>query len=194
MAGCVWLIRHGKTEWNKTGQYQGQTDIPLSAEGAAELVPADFAPERVYVTPLCRTQETAKILFPTAEQIVVHDLREMDFGAFEGRTYKDMENDADYRAWVDGSCRGSCPGGEDLPEFSGRVCAAFETLMSERGESDIVIVAHGGTQMAIMERYALPKLDYFAGSTKNGEGFLLDCSAWEKNKTLSLIQRLGFTR
>lgn len=194
MAGRVWLIRHGKTEWNKTGQYQGQTDSPLSAEGIAELVSANLCPAQVYVTPLCRTQETAAILFPNAKQIIVQDLQEMDFGVFEGRTYKDMENDADYRAWVDGGCQGRCPGGEDLPEFSARVCAAFEMLMAECGESDLVIVAHGGTQMAIMSRYTRPELSYFDGSTKNGGGFLLNAADWEKNKTLSIIERLNFTR
>ena len=152
----VWLIRHGRTAWNDTGRYQGQTDLPLSNEGTAELVRADFSPKTVYVTPLRRTQETAKILFPDARQVVLDDLREMDFGAFEGRTYIEMENDADYRAWVEGKCRGRCPGGESRDEFAARVCAAFEELMDE-SEDDVVIVAHGGTQMSVMERFAVPR-------------------------------------
>ena len=189
----VWLIRHGRTEWNDTGRYQGQTDLPLSNEGVAELARADFSPQTVYVTPLKRTQETAKILFPDARQIVIDDLREMDFGAFEGRTYIEMENDAQYRAWVEDKCRGRCPGGESREEFAARVCAAFEKLMDESGD-DVVIVAHGGTQMSVMERFAVPHEPYFSRNAKNGTGYELDASNWRSDRTLELLRRVSFLR
>lgn len=189
----VWLIRHGRTEWNKTGQYQGRTDLSLSPEGAAELIPAGFEAERVYVTPLIRTQETAHILFPNAEQIVIDDLQEMDFGAFEGRSHVDMEHDADYRAWVDGWCRGRCPGGESRDEFSDRVCRAFETLM-DSAEGDVVIIAHGGTQMSVMERFADPYEPYFSRNAKNGTGFRLDASRWQSERRLDLIEKVSFLK
>ena len=189
----VWLIRHGRTEWNDTGRYQGQTDLPLSNEGAAELARAPFSPKTVYVTPLKRTQETAKILFPDARQIVVDDLREMDFGAFEGRTYIEMENDADYRAWVEDNCRGRCPGGESRDEFAARICAAFEKLMDE-SEGDVVIVAHGGTQMSVMERFAVPHEPYFSRNAKNGTGYELDASNWRSDRTLKLVQCVSFLK
>lgn len=189
----VWLIRHGRTEWNDTGRYQGQTDLPLSNEGAAELACAPFSPETVYVTPLKRTQETAKILFPDARQIVVDDLREMDFGAFEGRTYIEMENDADYREWVEDNCRGRCPGGESRDEFAARICAAFEKLMDE-SEGDVVIVAHGGTQMSVMERFAVPHEPYFSRNAKNGTGYELDASNWRSDRTLELTRCVSFLK
>ena len=189
----VWLIRHGRTEWNDTGRYQGQTDLPLSNEGAAELARAPFSPKTVYVTPLKRTQETAKILFPDARQIVIDDLREMDFGAFEGRTYIEMENDADYRSWVEDNCRGRCPGGESRDEFAARVCAAFKKLMDE-SEDDVVIVAHGGTQMSVMERFAVPHEPYFSRNAKNGTGYELDASNWQSDRTLKLLRRVSFLK
>lgn len=189
----VWLIRHGRTEWNDTGRYQGQTDLPLSNEGAAELVRADFSPKTVYVTPLKRTQETARILFPDARQIVIDDLREMDFGVFEGRTYIEMENDDDYRAWVEDNCRGRCPGGESREEFAARVCAAFKKLMDE-SEDDVVIVAHGGTQMSVMERFAVPHEPYFSRNAKNGTGYELDASNWRSDRTLELMRRVSFLK
>ena len=187
----VWLIRHGRTEWNDTGRYQGQTDLPLSNEGAAELARAPFSPKTVYVTPLKRTQETARILFPDARQIVIDDLREMDFGVFEGRTYIEMENDAQYREWVEDKCRGRCPGGESREEFAARVCAAFEKLMDE-SEDDVVIVAHGGTQMSVMERFAVPHEPYFSRNAKNGTGYELDASNWRSDRALSLIRRVSY--
>ena len=189
----VWLIRHGRTEWNDTGRYQGQTDLPLSNEGAAELVRADFSPKTVYVTPLKRTQETARILFPDARQIVIDDLREMDFGVFEGRTYIEMENDDDYRAWVEDNCRGRCPGGESREEFAARICAAFEKLMDE-SEDDVVIVAHGGTQMSVMERFAVPHEPYFSRNAKNGTGYELDASNWRSDRILKLLRRVSFLK
>ena len=189
----VWLIRHGRTEWNDTGRYQGQTDLPLSNEGAADLARADFFPKTVYVTPLKRTQETARILFPDARQIVIDDLREMDFGVFEGRTYIEMENDDDYRAWVEDNCRGRCPGGESREEFAARVCAAFKKLMDE-SEDDVVIVAHGGTQMSVMERFAVPHEPYFSRNAKNGTGYELDASNWRSDRTLELMRRVSFLK
>lgn len=189
----VWLIRHGRTEWNDTGRYQGQTDLPLSNEGAAELARADFSPKTVYVTPLKRTQETARILFPDARQIVIDDLREMDFGVFEGRTYIEMENDDDYRAWVEDNCRGRCPGGESREEFAARICAAFEKLMDE-SENDVVIVAHGGTQMSVMERFAVPHEPYFSRNAKNGTGYELSASHWRSDRTLELTRRVSFLK
>ena len=82
----IYLIRHGATRYNEEHRYQGLTDVPLSPAGRAALRQADFSPEVVYVSPLSRARETAAILFPTAEQIVVPGFREMDFGVFEGRT------------------------------------------------------------------------------------------------------------
>ena len=67
----VWLLRHGRTAYNREQRYQGLRDIPLSPEGEAELRQADFAPEAVWVSPLCRARRTAEILFPSARQVVV---------------------------------------------------------------------------------------------------------------------------
>ena len=67
----IYLLRHGQTEYNAQKRYQGQRDIPLSAAGIAQLRQADFAPEVVYVTPLQRTAQTARVFFPGAKLIPV---------------------------------------------------------------------------------------------------------------------------
>ena len=108
----VYLLRHGRTAYNDAQRYQGLRDIPLSQMGEEELRPAEEAPETVYVSPLSRARRTAELLFPHARQVPVEGFREMDFGAFEGRNYKEMEHDAAYRAWVEGGCEGTCPGGD----------------------------------------------------------------------------------
>ena len=67
----IYLLRHGQTEYNAQKRYQGQRDIPLSPEGAAQLRRADFDPDVVYVSTLQRTSQTARILFPEAKPVPV---------------------------------------------------------------------------------------------------------------------------
>jgi len=169
----LWLIRHGLTRLGEEKRYQGALDEGLSDQGRAALRQADFNPPRVYVSPMLRARETAAILFPGAEHIVIPDLREMDFGAFEGRGWWEMERDAAYRAWVDGGCLSRCPNGEDRSGFSSRVCASMEALLHRR-EDELVIVAHGGTQMAVLERWGKPAQEYYRWQTKCGCGWELD--------------------
>lgn len=185
----VYLLRHGKTAWNLEGRYQGRSDIPLCEAGKRELSPADFSPERVYVSPMKRAAETAQLLFPGVQPIVVPGLEEMDFGAFEGKRFRDLADDPAYRAWVEGNCTAPCPGGEGREDFSRRVCAAFERLMAREREQ-LVIVAHGGTQMAILERYGRPHRDYFAWQSPNGGGFLLEAEHWEQTRELRLLREI----
>ena len=195
----VWLLRHGRTAYNREQRYQGLRDIPLSPEGEAELRQADFAPEAVWVSPLCRARRTAEILFPSARQGVVEDLREMDFGAFEGRNYAEMEHDPDYRAWVDSGCEGRCPGGESRTEFCDRVCGAMEHLLEdtlERNEGCLTVVAHGGVLMAFMERFALPERGYFDWNAPCGGGYVLDWEKdlWQSGRKLRLLREVRYTK
>ena len=83
----VYLLRHGLTEYNAQQRYQGTHDLPLSPEGEAALVSPGFDPEVVYVSPMLRARRTAEIWFPQARQVVIDDLREMNFGVIEGITY-----------------------------------------------------------------------------------------------------------
>lgn len=195
----VWLLRHGRTAYNAEHRYQGRTDVPLSPEGAAELERAEITPPVVYVSPLYRTGQTASRIFPAAEQVVVNGLAEMNFGAFEGRNYVEMEHDPDYRAWVDGGCQGRCPGGESRTEFCDRVCGAFSALAEDaavREEPLLVLVAHGGVQMAVMERFALPERGYFDWNAPCGGGYVLDWeeNLWKSKRKLRLLREVRYTK
>lgn len=190
----IWLLRHGESEAGSLGRYEGRLDTPLSGRGRASLRRAGFSPEVVYITNKRRTAETAALLFPEAEQRVIPELREMDFGAFEGRSWREMEQDAEYRAWVEGGCKGRCPGGEDQASFSARVCAAFRELVDRtlrEGRETLVIVAHGGTQMAVLDRWGQPCRDYFAWCAKPGRGYVLDAAAWPE--ALTVAEELDLT-
>ena len=193
----IYLLRHGKTQYNTEKRYLGRTDVSLSPEGSGELTQAGFSPETVYISPLRRTAETAEILFPEARLVPVPDLREMDFGIFEGRTYLEMAGLPEYREWVDGGCLGKIPGGESKADFCERVRGAFAALAdraAKDGEKYLVIVAHGGTQMAVMERYALPRRDYFDWLGPYGGGYVLDAARWEEERVLKLIETVQYTK
>lgn len=173
----LYLIRHGRTPYNAEARYQGRRDIPLSVSGEAELRRAEqLRPAVVWTSPMRRARRTAELLFPAARQIPVEDFREMDFGRFEGRNYREMAEDREYRSWVEGGCTAPCPGGESRAEFCTRVCAAFSRLLAAEAARtrELVIVAHGGVQMAVLERFALPRRDYFQWSAPCGCGYLLE--------------------
>ena len=189
----VWLIRHGMTRLGEEHRYQGSLDESLSEAGRAALRTAEHYPRHVFVSPAKRARETAEILFPEAEQIVCPDLREMDFGLFEGRGWWEMESDPAYLAWIESECRDRCPGGEDRETFSGRVCAAFERILLRAGQEDeIVLVAHGGIQMAILERYGTPERDYYRWQSPCGCGWELEYSP--ETKKLSVQREIAFLR
>ncbi|MCI8422148.1 MAG: histidine phosphatase family protein [Lawsonibacter sp.] len=193
----VYLLRHGETDYNAQQRYQGWLDLPLSEKGRVALIQADFSPEQVYVTSLLRTWQTADILFPGAKQIPVDGLREMNVGDFEGRNAQEMEQDPAYRAWADSDWEGDIPGGESRAAFFQRVWEAFVPLVDqalERGEERLVIVAHGGTQVALLSRCALPQRANHDWLVPNGGGFVLDASRWREARRLFVIEQVQYTR
>lgn len=192
----IYLLRHGLTEYNAQKRYQGQRDIPLSAEGLSQLRRADIDPKVVYITPLQRTAQTARVLFPEAELVVVKDLQEMCFGSFEGKTTLRWSTTPIIRR----GCRptaSKCPDGERKDDFSNRICSAFSALVDKAladGEELLVILAHGGTQMAAMERYALPRRDYYAWCGPNAGGYVLDAADWAEKRQLHLVKTVQYTK
>ncbi len=134
---------------------------------------------------------------PEAELVVVKDLQEMCFGSFEGKNYVEMEHDADYQAWVQANCESKCPDGERKDDFSNRICNAFSALVDKAladGEELLVILAHGGTQMAALERYALPRRGYYAWCGPNAGGYVLDAADWAEKRQLRLVKTVQYTK
>ena len=196
------LIRHGQTEGNLRKAYIGSTDEDLCAQGqecalesAKLFARACPSVDGLYVSPLKRAVQTAQILFPDLEQHVVEDLREMDFGDFEGKSYLDMSDDRRYREWVDGNCEGQCPNGEDRRSFCMRTEHAFEEIVSQASlcrEETIAIVAHGGTVMSLLSCYAQPGREYFEWRLGNCEGYLAQLGFSEDGAPILFdVQKIG---
>ena len=193
----IYLLRHGQTAYNAEKRYQGQRDIPLSPEGMAKLQRADFDPAVVYVTPLQRTSQTAHILFPNAKLVPVDELKEMCFGSFEGRHFVEVEHDPEYLEWVEANSKAEHPDGERKQDFCGRVCKAFSELVDKAladGKEQLVILAHGGTQMAVMERFALPHKTFHEWCGPNAGGYLLNADEWPEKHILRVMKKVQYTK
>ncbi len=173
----VYLIRHGNTEWNVQGRYLGLTDMPLSDLGV-ETAKNTIAPEVdiIFCSPLTRCLQTADILFPGRERIVIDELHECDFGRLEGRSAEDMIDDEEYRRFVDEGCIGDIPGGENVMGFKNRVCTAFEQAVREHSDGGaLAFVVHGGVIMALLERFNAIKRDFYEYSIDNCAVIACDC-------------------
>ena len=169
------LIRHGQTQGNLEHRYIGsKTDESLCEAGRKALREKRYpAVKRVFASPMKRCVETARMLYPDLEPEIIEDFRECDFGTFENMAYAELSGRKDYQAWIDSGGEMPFPEGESRADFAKRCADAFEKLKASV-EEDAALIVHGGTIMAIMERYAVPKGSYYDFQVKNGEGYLLD--------------------
>lgn len=151
MAVRVFLIRHGQTDANLKKRYCGFLDAELNDEGRrqAALLGKRLAGERiqkVYASDRKRAIETAQIVFGDIEIQKKKDLREINFGCFEGLSHAEiLERYADvYNQWLRDPCAAQIPGGERLGDFAQRVTDAFTDVVGENRDRNIAVVAHGG--------------------------------------------------
>ena len=106
-------------------------------------------------------------------------------------------DDPDYQAWVAANCESSCPDGERKDDFSDRVCRTFAALVDKAladGEEMLVILAHGGTQMAALERYGVPRRSYYRWCGPNAGGYVLDARDWAARHELRLVKTVQYTK
>ena len=192
------LLRHGKTRGNLENRYNGRTDDPLCAEAVAQAQAEPHYPEisLVYASPMLRAQQTAQIFFPNTAIETVQDLREMDFGDFEGRTAAEMEHDEAYRAWVAGGCIDVCPNGEGIPDFAKRAAGAFASCVQDaitRGESRIGVAVHGGVIMAIMTAFSGSSEPYNTWYVRNCAGYeiTIDETLWKTKQRFADFALFG---
>lgn len=184
----VSLIRHGATPGNATRRYIGRgCDESLSLEGRQELLQCkaqasvEFTRWRQailqghckYVTsPMKRCIETGEVLIDGIEPLMIHDLEEMDFGIFEGHTYRELSQNPAYQAWIDSGGLGEIPQGESQSRFVKRTWDAFLTVLiacGEESKEEMLCICHGGTIMAILSALSLG--NYFDFQVKNGRGY-----------------------
>lgn len=190
------LLRHAMTRGNLEGRWIGTTDQTLCPEGLSlarkNTRPPEKIPRRVWVSPLCRCRETAALLYPGAEQVVIPALRETDFGPFENKNHRELEGDPLYEAWVQSGGAASVPGLESREAVSARVLSAFRPVadeLSALGE-DGAVVTHGGVVMALCDALALPEQDYYEWRVPCCGGWLLDLGKWPETGRFDVVREI----
>ena len=160
----VYATRHGETDWNAQGRWQGHTDIPLNDVGRGQ---ARAVADRIRIaepgkiagivsSDLSRAHETATIIgaLVHAEVVAIEPaLRERRFGIFEGLTREECATryDEHYRRWSD-DARETPPGAESHADIEARVSAAVlrAALAITPHEAPILVVSHGGALRAFL--------------------------------------------
>ncbi|MGH7331305.1 MAG: histidine phosphatase family protein [Candidatus Rokuibacteriota bacterium] len=137
----VWLVRHGETEWSASGQHTSRTDIPLTPTGEHQAIAlgrnlAGHAFALVLSSPLARARATCRLAgFGDAAEIT-DDLREWDYGIYEGRRTADIRMEMPgWTVW-----NGPIPGGEAIEQVAQRTRRVIERAVSAGG--DVALFAH----------------------------------------------------
>jgi broad specificity phosphatase PhoE len=150
----LWLIRHGQTDWNLEGRYQGQSDVPLNATGlaqaeayAASLDGRPFA--ALFSSDLARAYQTACIIAAKIGLPVQTDvrLREINQGQWQGRTLTEIKAIYNEGAQAKHSqinpAETRAPGGESVLEVSQRLAAAADDIARAYPGGRVLVVSHG---------------------------------------------------
>jgi probable phosphoglycerate mutase len=161
----LYVIRHGKTRWNRSGRLQGQTDVALSDAGRAEAERTAAALEAVtfeaaYASDLARCVETADILLGRRDVPLVTTpaLREEDYGEWTGKTYAEIA-----RRWPE-QCEererdrvdARPEGGETLGELRERIMAQMNDIAAAHPRGNVLVVTHGGPAFVFFSTVMAP--------------------------------------
>ncbi|KOF56599.1 MULTISPECIES: histidine phosphatase family protein [Clostridium] len=153
MKTTLYLVRHGETEWNALGKFQGSKDIVLSPQGINQ---AQYVSNRlkdkfdyIYSSPLKRAYKTASIiaLESNKEAKILNNLREIDFGDWEGFTVKEIKAKfpKEFEIWRSDTNKGPICGGElSIKNATIRSRNAILSTVEKHKGKRIVMVAHGG--------------------------------------------------
>lgn len=194
----VVLIRHGQTPGNRERRYVGRNDQSLCEEGIAEIqgkVHIYPKVQHAFISPMKRTRETKALIYGELSQTVIDDLRECSFGDFEGKSYDELKDNPDYQRWIEHNV--TIPNAEPYEEFKERAINGFVKAIDtafEMSLTDVAIVLHGGTTMAIMERFSGDTdKTYYDFMVKNGEGYTLviDKDNWYSNRKAESYKPFG---
>ena len=160
MANKIYLIRHGETENAQEMRYKGNINVPLSQNGTRQIgMLADFLEQHavlnfVYSSPLSRAQNSAEIIAQRyhIQPIILSQLREIDFGAWEGMTFEEVQEKYpdEFDVWANDPLLQGPVNGETIPQVRDRVMEAMDQILANNKNQNIAVVAHGAVNRVII--------------------------------------------
>lgn len=158
----VLLIRHGETDWNAQGRWQGNAPVPLNEIGLAQaralasyLATHEPRIDVLYSSPLLRARQSAQAIAEALALPVRIDerLREVDLGDWQGLNTAEVEawDRKRYTAYIADRYNVPIPNGESRRQLQVRACAAFDDITARHPGATIAIVSHGGTLGVLIE-------------------------------------------
>ena len=148
------VIRHGETEWSRTGRHTGRTDVPLNDQGRDEARDAARTLDGwniacAYTSPLGRARETAELVEPARGVVVDPDLVEWDYGIYEGRTTPEIrEEEPEWSVWTH-----LMKGGETTEQVGARVDRFLTRVLGELDAGNAAVFAHGHVLAILIARW-----------------------------------------
>lgn len=196
----IQLIRNGLTTGNVDGRYIGHIDEPLSAEGIEQIsqMKTDYkypAVEAVFSSPLSRCTQTAKLIYPNCEPIIIDGFIEYNFGEFEGKTAEELQEHPVFPDWLAGKQGVSPPFGETNEEFSQRIAQTMIKVIDgiiQSGITKTAIVTHGGVIMALLAMFGLPEASMHEWLTPGGCGYTIRVtpSLWSQGRKFEVFAQI----
>ena len=173
----LYVVRHGATEWSRSGQHTGRTDLPLLPEGEEQaratgslLANIDFS--LVLCSPLQRAQRTCELAGLLDRAVIDTDLQEWDYGDYEGVTTTTIrESVPGWTVWS-----GTCPNGEAIEQVSKRADRVIERVRNESG--NVIVFAHGHILRILTARWC--ELDPVEGQRFILDPATLSILGWER--------------
>ncbi|HFI0159153.1 TPA: histidine phosphatase family protein [Streptococcus suis] len=161
----IYLMRHGETDLNKKRCFYGNLDVSINQRGREQALVLhtlmqDIPVDKVYVSSLKRSQETAQLVFPASIPIPLKNLDEKGFGLWEGLTADQIQEQfpLEWEAWLVEPFTYKPPEAEAFGDFQDRVWTETDRLVNEHPRHSLALVAHLGVLRLIYQRLVDPSV------------------------------------
>lgn len=196
----VHLLRHGTTKANEEGTYIGTTDLPLSSTGEREILNLKNkynypSAEVIYASPCIRCIQTSNLIYPNQKPLIAANLREYNFGDWEGKTADELKENQEFITWLKNSKENSPPNGDTGKEFYERTVNAFASLITgftRANITDAAIITHAGIISTVLSVFGLPKASSIDWQANPGCGFSIRFTnqMWTRDNIFEVYDKL----